>query len=61
MSILYIGLIVLAVYFLWNGFNQEGFATAGAPQSMPSPNLFQAYQFRLGARERVDAAMQMAK
>lgn len=39
----------------------EGFATAAAPLSAPSPNLSQAYQFRLGKREMVDATVQNAK
>jgi hypothetical protein len=39
----------------------EGFATAAAPLSSPSPNMAQAYQFRLGKRELVDATVQNAK
>lgn len=39
----------------------EGFATAAAPLSAPSPNMAQAYQFRLGKRELVDATVQNAK
>lgn len=39
----------------------EGFATAAAPLSAPSPNMAQAYHFRLGKRELVDATVQNAK
>jgi hypothetical protein len=54
-------LIIAGVIVYGGAGGAEGFATAAAPLSAPSPNLAQAYQFRLGKREMVDAVVQNAK
>jgi hypothetical protein len=46
--------LVIGGYILYEG-RKEAFASVAAPLSTPSPNLGQAYQFRLGKRELVDA------
>ena len=40
---------------------KESFVSKGNPYSSPSPNIQQAYEFRLGKRELVDAVMQVAR
>lgn len=43
------------------GGAKEGFASVGNPYSSPSPNIQQAFEFRLGKRELVDTVMQVAR
>ena len=59
--ILIVIMIAVGVYLCQASYG-EAFSTKGSPLSIPSPNLAQAFQFRLGSRERVDAAVaQLAK
>ncbi len=63
-AILWPILVLVGLYYLIKILKRiaEGFATTASPLSTPSPNLNQAFQFRLGKREMVDAAVgQMAK